>query len=329
MAIFEESEGSRMDRPRVQRHELPDFMRDSHERTASSEDGLDGGDSVSSAPQDGGDFEKAITGLAMTKAVYYSRLAILGVLGLCTIGVACFVYRYTDQAELDQFEQTFEEDSRKVLQSVGSFLDFNLGLADSFGVDEINSADDSNQTWPFVTTKRYAVRAAKLRSLTNALLVNTYPVVRADQREAWENYSVTNDAWVDQGLRVQTMDKNFKGVTLDTWTRSKSIYANSGDVPHQAGDYYPTWQTSPVVPRFPPYNWNLGTEFPIETAEVVKSKKALIGLTDNLPSDDEHSRSTEWIEGYIGPDEDPVSWSLRLIVPVFRSIILTLFDILF
>ena len=62
------------------------------------------------------------------------------------------------------------------------------------------------------------VRAAKLRSLTKAIVVSQYPRVEDDQRYAWEAYSDANNAWVEEGLRVQRENANFEGKNVDEWS---------------------------------------------------------------------------------------------------------------
>lgn len=288
--------------------EMPLFMQ--QESAASSQEGNFLNESITSAYEDSREYDKAITGLQLKKAVQYSRIAILAVLAFCTIGVACFVYRYTDQDEIRHFEQQFEEDSRKVLEAVASNLDFTLGVVDSFSVDQVNLAEASNQTFPFVTTKRFAVRAAKLKSLTNAMVVSDYPLVREADRAEWEAYSVANDAWVDEGLRVQLEDQNYEGTQRENWTSFGQIHTSQGVHPgpglYFSGPYFPTWQAYPIGREYPPYNWDIGTQYPDEVHSVMAHKGALLGTTLNLPLHGEpfDPAALQWIKGFGGESED-------------------------
>jgi hypothetical protein len=296
--------------PRKKRlQEMPSFMQ--RASASASSDGNFLHESVTSADEeDSREYEKAITGLQLKKAVQYSRIAILGVLAFCTIGVAWFVYRCTDRDEIKNFEQEFEEDSKKVLQAVASKLDFTLGVADSFCLDQINLADASNQTFPFVTTKRFPVRAAKLRSLTNAMVVIMYPLVREEQRAQWEAYSVANEAWVDQAIRVQAGDENFDGLMPENWTRVEQIHTTQGVHPgpglYFSGPYFPTWESYPVGMQFPPYNWDIRTSFADEVNSVLAHKRALLGTTSNLPlyGEPPDLATQQWIKGYLGDNDD-------------------------
>lgn len=230
--------------------ELPEFMRQdslpnsSHDELAS----------VTSVSNKGDDFERTINGLGMKKAVKYSRIAVLLILLLSTVGMAVFIYQYTNNSERDQFEKQFREDARKVLEHVGTELDFTLGAADAFLVETMHDAIQTNQSWPFVTNPSFPVRAAKLRSLTRALVVINYPHVTDAEREEWEEFSVQNNEWVEEGLRVQQDDANFQGRTVTTWGEEGRIHGNEG-LHLGPGPYFPTWNSYPVVPVFSPYNW--------------------------------------------------------------------------
>ena len=251
--------------------ELPEFMRtneyngnDSHHHhhhhhhdPEDDEDYyLQGGSVTSASDPDPNEYEKTINGLGMKKAVKYSRIAVLVILLVSAVGLAVFIYLYSDRSEQRQFEKQFKEDARKVLEHVGTELDFTLGAADAFLVDEINIAQLTNQSWPFVTNSRFAVRAAKLRSLTKSLVLITYPFVTDAQRQAWEDYTVKHDSWVQEGLLVQQNDKNFKGLQVTTWSTWGRIHSNDG-LHLGPGPYFPTWSSYPIVPVYAPYNWDI------------------------------------------------------------------------
>ena len=236
--------------------ELPEFMRQESLPNSSQDELAASVTSVSNQGRAADDFERTINGLGMKKAVKYSRIAVLVILLVSAVGLAVFIYQYTNNSELDQFEKQFEEDARKVLEHVGTELDFTLGAADAFLVEELNTANLTNQSWPFVTNPSFAVRAAKLRSLTKALVVITYPLVTDPRRTAWETYSLEHDGWVTEGLRVQQNDDNFQGTTVSTWSKWGKIHGNEG-LHLGPGPYFPTWNAYPIVPLYAAYNWDI------------------------------------------------------------------------
>jgi hypothetical protein len=78
-----------------------------------------------------------------------------------------------------------------------------MGLLDSLSVLFVSFSRITNQTWPYVTMPDFAVRMAKILPLTDAISVNLLPIVHASDRREWEEYSVANDQWVDQGMALQ------------------------------------------------------------------------------------------------------------------------------
>ena len=137
------------------------------------------------------------------KYVKRLRLMVITMMLASTIGVAFAVFRYVTHTEQKSFESSFDDDSDKVLESIGSALDQTLGAVDNYLTGLVSFARYTNATWPFVTLPDYAVRMAKLRSLSKAILVTQYHYVTGDERADWEAYSVENDAWVEAGIDNQ------------------------------------------------------------------------------------------------------------------------------
>lgn len=162
--------------------------------------------------------EDEIAGAEIRRAVNCSRALILSVLACSTIGVAFGVYYYVKGEEDRAFKDQFDEDSLKVLESIGTSLDFTLGAVDSFTVNEVSFAESHNWTWPFVTIPNFAVSASKLRALTKAKVVSQYPLVQENQRDDWEAYSVANEGWVNDGLQTQKNDVTFEGTNVEEWS---------------------------------------------------------------------------------------------------------------
>ena len=92
--------------------------------------------------------EDEIAGVEIRRAVACSRVLILALLACSTIGVAFGVYFYVSSAEEQAFKDQFDEDALKVLESIGTSLDFTLGAVDSFVVNEVSYAESHNWTWP-------------------------------------------------------------------------------------------------------------------------------------------------------------------------------------
>jgi hypothetical protein len=147
-----------------------------------------------------------------TRAVFYWRIVMFGVLITSTIGVAIFVYKFVSGQQHDEYETAYMDDSTKVIESVGDALDVKLGAIDAMEVTIVSYAVHTGADWPQVTIPDFAVRAAKVRSLTGAVALQMYMVVNEEQKEAWEVYTSQNDYWIQEDLDIQRNDVTFTGI---------------------------------------------------------------------------------------------------------------------
>ena len=73
-----------------------------------------------------------------TKAVWSLRLLVILVLVASTIGVAIVTYQYTRKVETALFEDTFEDDALKILESLGSSLDKAIAGIDAYVISMVS-----------------------------------------------------------------------------------------------------------------------------------------------------------------------------------------------
>jgi hypothetical protein len=154
---------------------------------------------------------------AETKALVSMRIMLLLILLVSTIGVSVAIYFITHNAEEALFDETFQSDAAKVLQAIGSTFDSALGAADAFVVNMVVLA---NSSWPLFTPPKFAITASKLRTQTKSFAVGYYPLITSEQRDDWEAYSLTHDAWVDEAIDIQSRDEtSFSGRPAEnrTW----------------------------------------------------------------------------------------------------------------
>ena len=97
------------------------------------------------------------------RAVSLSRIVMIFVLVLTTICVSLLVYTFVDNAEKYSFELSFNDDTIKLQESLGSSMDKKLAAVDSLAMLMVSSADEKNETFPFTTLTDFAVKAAKVR----------------------------------------------------------------------------------------------------------------------------------------------------------------------
>jgi len=252
-----------------------------------------------------------------TTMVIWSRFLVFVVLLVISVSVSASVYIRLGRAELEAFEKQAQEDIDKVFSQVGAALETTLGSTDSFMVSMSSFMQATNSSWP--TVPDFAVKAAKLRTLSKAFVVSTYPLVTQETRAEWEPYSDSNNDWVNNGLQVQLNDPNFHGVTNFDWSGWGTIHTNMGGQPENAtGPFLPTWQSSPVVAQWSPYNWDLHASFPQEADIVLNQREVLIGTSLNVPTADEGT--VVWAEGYLGSEEDPTEPLAAIYYPIVDQV---------
>ena len=132
------------------------------------------------------------------------RFFLITILFWSTVGVGLAVWIYFTEDIENKFDDLYHDDSLEVLQELESRFIVALGAIDSFMVALCTL---SSSEWPFVTAPHFSVRAQKLRKMSHAFAVTTYPYVEDSQREEWEEYSSANDNWLEEDLKKQEDEK--------------------------------------------------------------------------------------------------------------------------
>jgi hypothetical protein len=129
---------------------------------------------------------------------------------------------------------------------------------------------DTKQAFPFVTVPNFEIRGSDLRVQADSLTVQWMPLVTDETRTAWEEYTLTNRAQIDEAFEQDTkrskiQDDEF-GLTNSTATGRRMlqqvqkesilddgtgyhprIWSNGatspiGDEPEGSGPFLPRWQ---------------------------------------------------------------------------------------
>ena len=184
------------------------------------------------------------------RAVTTWRFIMFGVLIITTVLVAVLVFLFVNNTEREEFETSFEVDSLKIFESLGSSMDTKLEAVDSLAMLMLSSAREKNETWPYTVLPNFASKAAKMRILSDAIALQQYQYVEEDQRLEWEAYAKVNEAWVQETIRIERDDTTFHAPapTLDYDTNHSTSIRYAGPTPNNTGPYTPTWQTYPMLP---------------------------------------------------------------------------------
>ena len=250
-----------------------------------------------------------------TQAVSYLRWVLLAVLVSSMIAAASGVYQYDTQVEHDAFVARYLGDATKLVEAISGTFYSSLGAVDSYVVGAVSFARFTHQEWPYVTIPDYAVRMAKLRSLSKAVVTQQAHFVTGEERSTWENYTLNHDQWAQESLQIQQHDKNYKGVkrfNYTTFVPDGVIHSYMG--PSEGdGPFLPTWQSAPVVPVFSAYNWDALAYTSVSDAmpELLGPKSAVISKVSNMADESnpisiaESNAAVDYIKDFIDPSEDP------------------------
>lgn len=129
-----------------------------------------------------------------TAAVFRLRFGVFLVLFLAAIAVSVIVYYITSSAAREESKTQFEGAAEKIIESFLEIVDSKLAAVSSLGVASIAHGVDHIRTWPFVTLSSFQQRSATARSQSDALYVHMNPLVREEDRVAWEVFSQSEDA---------------------------------------------------------------------------------------------------------------------------------------
>ena len=279
-----------------------------------------------------------------SRALSMVRFVVFFILNAVTAGVAVGVYFYVSNTETSSFEDDFRDSSDKAFDAIGSVFDQSLGASDSLMGMMVSIQEHDNTSWPFVTLPDFAVKAQKLLTLSRASVIGIYPRVLHQDRAEWEAYGKEHQGWVDESLAIQKDSPNFKGTNLDSYFDYPHIHTNDGIAP-DSSFYYPTWQASPVVPRWggkcqctksmeilrlsdrfcltfclldTAWGSDLMTFFSSDVLALEASRSVIMGKTVNLPPILESD--VEWIADRVGTEDiDPSEPYFSFYYPIVQS----------
>lgn len=262
-----------------------------------------------------------------SKVVQLMRILVVTALFATTVTVSLTTYKHTSSKQASDFRQNFESDSNKVLDVVGYDLDRALIAVDSAIVAMVSFARFTNQTWPFVTIPNFELRMAKLRSLCKSIFIQNYMVVLAHQRDEWEIYTSENNAWVNESIYMQAHNPNFHGPIVFDYETYDFIHDYDNQPRPHKEVYLALWQSTPMIPKFTPYNFDLLDYDPnISSVSVMQTHKALLCESYHLPNLDDpeemadNDADVEWYQDYVRPGQDAGEPCFDIMYPILDSV---------
>jgi hypothetical protein len=132
-------------------------------------------------------------------------------------------------------------------------LDQTFGAFDSVAVSMVSHAKFANMTWPFVSLPNFAVKMSKVLPLSDAFGLAVIPVVTPENREAWEEYSVMNDGWINESMAVQETWDGYSGPIVYSSMKNEKIHDDFNEIPANVRYFFRPlhrWPTYRIARRY-------------------------------------------------------------------------------
>jgi class 3 adenylate cyclase len=226
--------------------------------------------SATSPTQRGDNFSTSQGGISIDDEKSKQIRCIRTIMVLVLIGstyLASFIaYQVTLRGEEWQFETTHDDNSDKIMHAFEINLRDTIGALDNLALSTSTLVSTLDQTWPSVVTPDFELRGSSTRQMARSVHVSLLPLVNAEKRLQWEQFSIDNAAWVEEGASAG-----------DGTDISRVIYPQS----ETNETYLPVWQSTPVEAHLVNFDLLSHRSFGQDLVEAIESKNVVIGrVTD-------------------------------------------------
>lgn len=167
------------------------------------------------------DEQKLVLARRETNHVRCLRTIVLLILITAAALCGAYVYLYTSADEAQNFEVVYRQYAQLIVDTVQRNAQHKLEAVGAIASLVQAHAINSNSTWPFVTVPFFEEHVMVSKSLTDAYGVVLFPIVEAENRVAWENYSVQHSGWINASYMAQYealgADESVLPVDGETW----------------------------------------------------------------------------------------------------------------
>jgi hypothetical protein len=135
--------------------------------------------------------QKETIALRRTRSILFLFIVVIALIGAITI------WMITLQSEKVTFEHDFYKLGTQVQVHVETHIKQQLQTLDTLATEvSLYVQHEANSSWPFVTISSSAPILERYLQLLIAPVVNIYPIVPANLRKQWEEYSVREQSWM-------------------------------------------------------------------------------------------------------------------------------------
>ena len=213
-----------------------------------------------------------------TKAVSWLRIMVFLVLIGTAAAVAWVGFLYLSRSETANFDTSFYDCAARVIEAFRINSERHIQTIETFATTIMSHALYYNSTWPFVTLPDFEMQGEAIADLAFVMSLFFVPIVTAETRQGWEQYSVANQWWLAQSLEEQaemmTTSVSRRELQYNNLTIPEYIHRVDGltqTVETGPPPYLPLWEFTPVVPVPELVNFNL-----LSDPAYVESLKALM-----------------------------------------------------
>ena len=235
-----------------------------------------------------------------TKAIRRLRVVVLLVLLAVATIVCFFSYRFVSSNQNEEFVNAFTEQATQVLQQFQINAQRRVGAIENLASSITSHARHTNSTWPNVTLPDFERRAGLVANeLAKVMSIILVPVVTDSNRNEWEEYSVNNQDWFQEGMEV--------GNNGDSNRRQRRLQSNS-EIPPEIyrvdglsavrekgpGPFLPQWQIAPIAPAPALVNFNMLSHegYKDSLNAVLESEVTLVGRSFDFSDPTNEEKAT-------------------------------------
>lgn len=191
-----------------------------------------------------------------TRDINILRLVVLILLITVATLASVGVYLFSFNSETQKFEDDFDYNARLIMDSFQRSVGRELGAVHSMSTSITSFVLASVQEFPFLTIPHFVLRGSDLRIQADALLIHWMPLVKDENREAWEEFTLENRGQIDEAF---VEDAKWR-IEQDMRFGLEAINASIGEQPQQpapnetvltdgSGFHPRIWSTGGVTPR--------------------------------------------------------------------------------
>jgi len=131
-----------------------------------------------------------------------ARLRILVAILFVIMGIVfpIIIFKKTRSREEEAFQERFDALATSLITSVEEGFSRKFRSLDSLRIAISSSVHTAGSSWPYVSLPDFDLRADSIRRLGGLLSVSLHPLVSLDQKERWQDYSVSNIDWLEQSI---------------------------------------------------------------------------------------------------------------------------------